>query len=491
MNDVVTSYPFNRLTLQWADTALEKSFVDGYDLENRSSNRNGTLVGALSWILIIGYAFLFQKNAIPQTVPPVMFLVYPYFLLVISVTFVKRLNRFCQGICALGNLLAGLVAVYLVTVFPLIPHMLTFYVCGYAMGAFFLLRLRFSMAAPITFLYVVVYQITLLLPHHFPPDSIYRNTGAIWLFEAASVVGGYLLEKNVREVFLQNLIIKGQRKAIELEKEKSERLLQKQLLHAERLATLGTVVAGVAHEINNPNNSLMLDAQFNQNAWKRVSAVLDEYVEANDGLTIGGFGYDEFKSSVVDASNRMKRNTERIKHIVEDLQAFARKDADLSDDVDLNAMVRSALSVIEHVTSRYTQNLHVELGASIPRVRGNTQGLEQVVINLVKNACQSLPGPEKSVVVSTAFEPEKNSVSFSVHDQGKGMDEKTLKEIFTPFFTTKSKEGTGLGLSICSNIVKNHGGTIDVKSMLEKGTTITVLLPFAPAPPENSVNAKS
>jgi signal transduction histidine kinase len=256
---------------------------------------------------------------------------------------------------------------------------------------------------------------------------------------------------------------------------------QKSLSHAEKLVTMGTIVASVAHEINNPNNSLMLDAQFNQNAWRSVSAVLDEHADENGGLLIGGFSYDEFKTAVVDASNRMKRNTERIKHIVENLRAIAKKDADFDEDVDLNSTVRSALSVIEYLTAKYTRNLGVKLGDSLPRIRGNTQCLEQVIINLVKNACQSLPSMEKGVFISTAFEPEKNAVSFTIRDQGKGMDEKTLKEIFIPFYTTKGKEGTGLGLSICDNIIKNHGGTIKVESKLGEGTTVNFLLPLATA----------
>jgi signal transduction histidine kinase len=257
---------------------------------------------------------------------------------------------------------------------------------------------------------------------------------------------------------------------------------QKSLSHAEKLVTMGTIVASVAHEINNPNNSLMLDAQFNQNAWRSVSAVLDEHADENGGLLIGGFAYGEFKTAVVDASNRMKRNTERIKHIVENLRAIAKKDADFDEDVDLNATVRSALSVIEYLTAKYTRNLSVNLGDTLPRIRGNTQCLEQVIINLVKNACQSLPSMEKGVFISTAFEPEKNAVSFTIRDQGKGMDEKTLKEIFIPFYTTKGKEGTGLGLSICDNIIKNHGGTIKVESKLGEGTTVNFLLPLATAP---------
>jgi signal transduction histidine kinase len=482
MNDDLNSYKFNQITLRYSDNALEKSFVKHYDNENRMANRAGTVVGAFSWAIVIVYAFIFEKDRIFNISFPIVFIVYPCFCLVIAVTFINKLTFVCQRICAFGNLVAGLAAVFLEAQFINTPQIVTFYICGFVIGAFFVLRLRFSLAVQVSLSYVILYQISILLPHRYPADTTVQNTAAIWIFESASIVGGYLFEKSVRKVFLQNIIITSQRKTIEAEKEKSEGLLRKQLSHAEKLATMGTVVASVAHEINNPNNSLMLDAQFNQNAWRSVSAVLDEYASKNGGLSVGGFAYDEFKTAVGDASDRMKRNTDRIKHIVENLRAVAKKDDDFDEDVDLNAIVRSALSVVEHMTSRYTHNLGVELYDSLPRIRGNPPSLEQVIINLVKNACQSLSGLEKGVFISTAFEPEKKAVSFTIRDQGKGMDEKTLKEIFTPFFTTKGKEGTGLGLSICNNIIKNHGGTTKVESKLGQGTTVIFLLPLTAVP---------
>jgi signal transduction histidine kinase len=477
MNDDSNSYRFNRFTLRYADTVMEKAFVTHYDEENRPVNRVATIEALFALAIVVVYAFIFQKDQAVRISLPMIFVILPYYCLTIAVTSVKKLSYICQNMCGIGNLLAGLVAIYMGSVFKDSPQIMTYYVSSFVVGALFVLRLRFTIAVPITMSYIILNQIVLVLPHRFAPNVVFQSTAVIWAFEMFSVVGGYLFEKSSRKVFLQNLIISGQRKTIEVEKEKSEGLLRKQLLHAEKLATLGTVVASVAHEINNPNNSLMLDAQFNQNAWKSVSAVLDERAGENDGLTIGGFGYREFKVAVVDASNRMKRNTERIKHIVENLRAIAKKDSDFDEYVDLNETVQSALSVIDHFTSRYTRNLSVDLGASIPRIRGNPQSLEQVVINLVKNACQSLPSMEKGIFISTTFAADEKAVSFTISDQGKGMDEKTLKEIFTPFFTTKGKEGTGLGLSICNNIIKNHGGTTKVESKLGEGTTVNFLLP--------------
>jgi signal transduction histidine kinase len=256
---------------------------------------------------------------------------------------------------------------------------------------------------------------------------------------------------------------------------------REQLHHTEKLATLGTVVAGVAHEINNPNNSLLLDTQLNEKAWNAIIPIVDKYANENSDFDIGGYPYTEFKEEFAGLSDRMKRSSDRIRRITEDLRSFAKKDVVFNEDIDVNGTVRLAISVIEHVTMRSTRNLTVELSKENPHVKGSARYLEQVIINLVKNACQALPSPDKGVFITTTINDNDNDneVTISVRDEGRGMDEKTIKNIFTPFYTTKGAEGTGLGLSICNNIIKSHGGRIEVESKLDKGTTIQVFLPAA------------
>jgi signal transduction histidine kinase len=202
---------------------------------------------------------------------------------------------------------------------------------------------------------------------------------------------------------------------------------------------------------------------------------LNERAEEKGDFNVGVFTYGTFKQEITALSNRMKRNCERIKRIVEDLRLFAKKDIDVKEELNINTVIRSSLSVVEHMTGKCTKNLRLQLSQPIPCVKGSVRHLEQVVINIVKNACQSLPSPDKAVSISTS-RIDKN-VIITIRDEGKGMDEKMVKNIFTPFYTTKGKEGTGLGLSICNNIVKNHGGRIEVESTIGKGTVVTVILP--------------
>jgi signal transduction histidine kinase len=252
---------------------------------------------------------------------------------------------------------------------------------------------------------------------------------------------------------------------------------QTTLLQAEKLITLGTVVAEVAHEVNNPSHSLFLDAQTNEKTWASVMPILNERAEESGDFKIGVFPYSKFKQEIASLSDRMKRNCERIKRIVEDLRSFAKKDIDLNEDVNINTIIRSSLSVVQHVTGKCTGNLRLQLNDSIPCVKGSVRHLEQVVINLVKNACQSLASVDKAVSISTSC--IENNIIITVSDEGRGMDEEMVKNVFTPFYTTKGKEGTGLGLSICNNIIKNHGGRIEVKSVVGIGTAVTVILPVS------------
>jgi signal transduction histidine kinase len=254
-------------------------------------------------------------------------------------------------------------------------------------------------------------------------------------------------------------------------------LNQSKLAQAEKLVTLGTIVAEVAHEINNPSHALLLDVQSNEKTWSSVQPFLRERAKEKGDFKIGVFPQDKFQSEMAELSSRMKRNCERIKGVVEDLRLYARKDAQLTEDVNVNKVVESAISVIEDIASKCTKNLHLHLDQSIPLIKGNYRHLEQVIINIVKNACQSLQDINGNVFVSSRY--TEKDIIVEVRDEGRGMDEQTRNNIFMPFYTTKSKDGTGLGLFICMNIVKSHGGRIEVESKVGHGTVVMVILPAA------------
>jgi polar amino acid transport system substrate-binding protein len=144
--------------------------------------------------------------------------------------------------------------------------------------------------------------------------------------------------------------------------------------------------------------------------------------------------------------------------------------------------VRAALRLTDGALRKATRRLEVALADGLPPVRGDGQRLEQVIVNLVLNACQALPGPERGVAVRTAWDAAARRVVLQVSDEGEGIPAEHLPRLTDPFFTTKrGSGGTGLGLSVSAGIVRDHGGTLAFASTPGAGTTVTVSLPAAEA----------
>jgi polar amino acid transport system substrate-binding protein len=262
--------------------------------------------------------------------------------------------------------------------------------------------------------------------------------------------------------------------------EEQARIQTEQLMQADKMVALGTLVSGVAHEINNPNNFIMLNTPILKKAWENITPILDQYYKDNGDFYVGNqIKYSKIKQSYPHVLEGIIDGTQRIKKIVEELKNFARKESsELDQTVDINKVVNAAIKLISNIISSATKNFTVNFGSDLPPVRGNFQKLEQVVINLVENSCQALENNSKAIKVNTLFEKSKNSVIIEVVDEGIGMDPKVIKEITDPFFTTKRElGGTGLGLSVSSKIVSAHSGKLDFLSEPNKGTTAKIILP--------------
>ena len=153
--------------------------------------------------------------------------------------------------------------------------------------------------------------------------------------------------------------------------------------------------------------------------------------------------------------------------------------SDMTQSVDINAVLISAISLLSNVIMKSTNHFSVEYGKNLPVLRGNFQRFEQVIINLVQNACQSLPDERKGIFASTSYDEKRRSIVVKVEDQGTGIPSENLSHITEPFYTTKSDSGgLGLGLSISSRIVKEHGGTLTFTSEPGKGTKAEIVLPM-------------
>ncbi len=271
----------------------------------------------------------------------------------------------------------------------------------------------------------------------------------------------------------------SQRKQIEEE----ARVHQQHLMQAGKMVALGTLVSGVAHEINNPNNFIMLNAPLLKEAWQHVLPILDEYYENNKEFMIGTLRYPEMRERIPRLLSGITDGSKRIQQIVEDLRDFVRRDSsDMNQSVDVNAVLRSATSLLSNMITKSTSHFSVKYAERLPILKGNSHRLEQVMINLIQNACQALPDIRKGISLSTSYDEKISGIVVKVQDEGTGIPAKILPHITDSFFTTKSDSGgIGLGLSISSRIVKEHGGTLTFASEPGKGTTAEIILPVLQA----------
>lgn len=264
-----------------------------------------------------------------------------------------------------------------------------------------------------------------------------------------------------------------------LQAEQEAILRQRQLLQADKMASLGLLVSGVAHEINNPNFLVMANTSVLMKAWSDIVPILDRYYEEHGDFMLGGGPYSVMKEETKTLFGDIQAGAERIKYIVQELRDYAREQpTDVTAPVDVNAVVKSATALLSNMTRKSTSRFSVEYGDPMPRIRGDFQRIEQVVVNLVQNACQALPNENCAVSVRTLYDAPERMVVIEVHDEGIGIPPEDLPRVTDPFFTTRRDSGgTGLGLSISAGIVNNHGGKLVFTSDPVEGTTARIILP--------------
>ncbi len=264
-----------------------------------------------------------------------------------------------------------------------------------------------------------------------------------------------------------------------LEAEARSRLNQEQLFQAAKMASLGTLVSGVAHEINNPIMSVMLNAPILRKVWASALPILDGHCSRKGDFYVHNMSYTLLRDRVPMLLNHIEEGAARVKSIVGDLKDFARQQpADMSEAVDINRIAQKAVGLVENLIKKSTLDFSADYQPDLPPVKGNSQRIEQVIINLLVNACQSLPEKDRAIRLSTTRNTDEDTVVVEVLDQGSGMGEKLLQRVRDPFFTTKRESGgTGLGLSISERIMEEHGGAMEFTSTPGEGTMVRITFP--------------
>lgn len=270
---------------------------------------------------------------------------------------------------------------------------------------------------------------------------------------------------------------------------------QAHMLQSEKMASIGQLAAGVAHEINNPTGFVSSNLKTLSDYQDDIAELIDKYHGLIGQLdTIGGSHTlpDEIRESVesikgyekdidvdfllediVDLIGDCREGTDRIKKIVIDLKDFAHPGEEVVQSTDINSGLDSTLNVVNNEI-KYKAAVHKDFG-EIPHVKGVPQQLNQVFMNILVNAAQAI---EKKGDIHIKTRLADQNVKITISDTGCGISEENLKKIFDPFFTTKDiGKGTGLGMNIAYNIIEKHNGTIEVRSEVGKGTTFTISLP--------------
>jgi two-component system NtrC family sensor kinase len=239
--------------------------------------------------------------------------------------------------------------------------------------------------------------------------------------------------------------------------------MQAQLLQAEKLSAIGQLVAGVAHELNNPLTSVIGYAQLLEDELSDV--------ERPEDLRPA--------SELAQDLRRIAEESERAARIVRNLLAFARRQPAARVPQDLTDLISRVLSLRSYDLRVNDVELCTQFEPGLPQVVADGTQLQQALLNLILNAEQAMRGrPIRRLTVGARHDEDAAAVELFVGDTGHGIDEANLSKIFDPFFTTREVgEGTGLGLSICYGIVRDHGGQISVTSKVQVGTTFSLLLP--------------
>ncbi len=233
----------------------------------------------------------------------------------------------------------------------------------------------------------------------------------------------------------------------------ADRRMAEQLRHTEKMVALGELVAGVAHEINNPLTGISAFAQL----------LLEETLD------------DEQRESVL----LIKQESDRATAVIRDLLIFARKTEPVTEPFDLNVLIEQTLRLRSYSLRVADVRVALQLDPALPKVSGDPQKLQQVLLNVIANAESAMEGgAQRDLTISTRA--DGSNVVIEASDTGQGMPADVRQRIFEPFFTTKPEGvGTGLGMSVSYGIVQAHGGTIDVASDVGAGTTVTIALPGA------------
>jgi signal transduction histidine kinase len=245
----------------------------------------------------------------------------------------------------------------------------------------------------------------------------------------------------------------------------------KQLIHADRLATLGTLAAGITHEISSPITYVSANTESASNHWRKVRNYFQTHLKDNNEAIANSI-------EKIDRSlERISSGTLRVIKIVRGISSFSRKEHAQKERINIHDCINLALQLCQN---QLKYNIYVQKNfvSDIPMILGNQHEIEQVFVNLIANAAHAMSHKSSGqLILSTQV--IDNKINVDIKDNGIGIPDNVMENIWDPFFTTKPEEkGTGLGLSICKEIIDRHNGHIQAESIPDEGSCFTISLPI-------------
>ncbi|HSQ87148.1 MAG TPA: ATP-binding protein [Desulfobacterales bacterium] len=244
--------------------------------------------------------------------------------------------------------------------------------------------------------------------------------------------------------------------------DQEKEMMDKQIIETGKLASIGSLAAGIAHEINNPVAIMVEEA-----GWIKDLLEEEEFSESEN--------LNEFERAL----KQIKNQGQRCKEITHKLLSFARKTDSRVQETHINELLSELIALSEQRAKYAKISIHTDFQNDLPVTYLAQSEVQQVLLNLINNAIDAMESRGGELTISTHFEFEKDAIVIEVSDNGPGIPEANLSRIFEPFFTTKPVgKGTGLGLSICYGIIQKMGGQINVESVVDSGTTFSIRLPL-------------
>jgi len=284
------------------------------------------------------------------------------------------------------------------------------------------------------------------------------------------------LKKTIRQLERANRRLKRQ-----VEIEETEKRLQKKMIHINKMTSLGTLSAGIAHEINNPISYILGNSQILQELWEEIQKALEKIAEDRGNFALKGIPFEEITDMIPRILKNNIEGARQISQITGKLKDFSRRGEQLAGTlVDIREVIDYTTAVLDRQIREHTVNFQVKVKKNIPPAIGNSHELEQVLLNIVQNALQALPDSSCGVTLSASHDSKQGMIWIRITDEGRGIEPRMMDRIMEPFFTTRQNTGgTGLGLYISYSIVRKMGGNLEIFSKPGEGTRVVINLPAA------------